>query len=140
MTRHPTFVTATSGVLTRLPAKALKMTECVFTRCPTGGQKKIACIHGLRSEGVLLMKSEKIEIKDAVQEKKFKNCNNFSPSQHGTACCALMHSATYITFTQSGSHFSLLYVFNVCCRVLTKSESLQVHLCHPSVLPCGGVS
>ena len=31
--------------------KTLK-TECVFTRCPTGGQKKIACIHGLRSEGV----------------------------------------------------------------------------------------
>ena len=27
-------------------------TECVFTRCPTGGQKKIACIYGLRSEGV----------------------------------------------------------------------------------------
>ena len=28
-------------------------TECVFTRCPTGGRKKIACIYGLRSEGVL---------------------------------------------------------------------------------------
>ena len=28
-------------------------TECVFTRCPTcGSGKKIACIHGLRSEGV----------------------------------------------------------------------------------------
>ena len=27
-------------------------TECVFTRCPTCGRKKIACIHGLRSEGV----------------------------------------------------------------------------------------
>ena len=27
-------------------------TECVFTRCPTGGWKKIACIYGLRSEGV----------------------------------------------------------------------------------------
>ena len=27
-------------------------TECVFTRCPTGGRKKIACIYGLRSEGV----------------------------------------------------------------------------------------
>ena len=26
--------------------------ECVFTRCPTGGRKKIACIYGLRSEGV----------------------------------------------------------------------------------------
>ena len=27
-------------------------TECVFTRCPTGGRKKNACIYGLRSEGV----------------------------------------------------------------------------------------
>ena len=27
-------------------------TECVFTRCPTGGRKKIACLNGLRSEGV----------------------------------------------------------------------------------------
>ena len=27
-------------------------TECVFTRCPTGGRKKIACIYGLWSEGV----------------------------------------------------------------------------------------
>ena len=27
-------------------------TECVFTRCPTSGRKKIACIYGLRSEGV----------------------------------------------------------------------------------------
>ena len=27
-------------------------TECVFTRCPTCGRKKFACIHGLRSEGV----------------------------------------------------------------------------------------
>ena len=43
-TRHPTFVTATSGVLTR--------TRLPFTRCPTGGRKKIACIYGLRSEGV----------------------------------------------------------------------------------------
>ena len=50
-TLHPTFVTATSGVLTRLPAK-LSKTECVFTRCPTGSRKKIACIYGLRSEGV----------------------------------------------------------------------------------------
>ena len=32
-------------------------TECVFTRCPTGGRKKIACIHGLRSEGVNETKS-----------------------------------------------------------------------------------
>ena len=40
-TRHPTFVTATSGVLTRLPAKLAQKTECVFTvRCPTGGRKK----------------------------------------------------------------------------------------------------
>ena len=27
-----------------------------------------------------------------------------SPSQHRMACCALMHSVTYITFSQSGSH------------------------------------
>ena len=27
-------------------------TECLFTRCPTGGRKKIACIYGIRSEGV----------------------------------------------------------------------------------------
>ena len=27
-------------------------TECVFTRCPTGRCKKIACLNGLRSEGV----------------------------------------------------------------------------------------
>ena len=27
-------------------------TECVFTRCPTGGRKKNVCIYGLRSEGV----------------------------------------------------------------------------------------
>ena len=32
--------------------KNSKKTECVFTRCPTGGRKKIACIHGLQSEGV----------------------------------------------------------------------------------------
>ena len=50
----------------------------------------------------LLMKSEKIEIKDGVQDNKNKN----SPSQHGTACCALMHSAIYITFSQSGSQLS----------------------------------
>ena len=52
----------------------------------------------------LLMKSEKIEIKDAAQDKN--NCNNFSPSQHGTACCVLMHSMIYINFSQSGSHIS----------------------------------
>ena len=32
-----------------------------------------------------------------MQYKTNKNCNNFSPSQHGTARCALMHRATYIT-------------------------------------------
>ena len=57
------------------------------------------------------MKSEKIEIKDAVhRQNKIKNCKTFSSSQHGTACCALMHSATYITCSQSGSHDSLLPV------------------------------
>ena len=35
--------------------------------------------------------------------KKEKKFQRFSP-QHRTACCALMHSATYITFSQSGSH------------------------------------
>ena len=39
-TRHPTFVTATSGVLTRLRPNSQK-TECVFTRCPTCSRKKI---------------------------------------------------------------------------------------------------
>ena len=41
-----------------------------------------------------------------IQQQKIDN--NFSPSQHGMACCALMHSATYITFSQSGSHISLM--------------------------------
>ena len=66
--------------------------------------------HFTKSTYFLLMKSEKIEIKDAVQDNNNnnKNYNNFSPSQHGTACCALMYSVTYITFSQSGSQFNLL--------------------------------
>ena len=32
--------------------KNSQKTKCVFTRCPSGGRKIIACIHGLRSEGV----------------------------------------------------------------------------------------
>ena len=47
-TRHPTFVTATSGVLTRLPAWLSKNRMRVYTL----SNGKIACIHGLRSEGV----------------------------------------------------------------------------------------
>ena len=43
-THHPTFVTATSVVLTRLPAKLSRVRHAV--------EKRIACIHGLRSEGV----------------------------------------------------------------------------------------
>ena len=43
-TRHPTFVTATSGMLTRPSGLTLKKQTC--------GRKKIECIHGLRSEGV----------------------------------------------------------------------------------------
>ena len=45
-TRHPTFVTATSGELTRLPAKLSKNGMRVYTL------SDIVCIHGLRSEGV----------------------------------------------------------------------------------------
>ena len=51
-TRHPTFVTATSGVLTRLPAKLSKNGMCVYTLSDRRSQKKIACLNGLRSEGV----------------------------------------------------------------------------------------
>ena len=50
-TRHPTFVTATSGVLTRLPEKLSKNGMRVYTLSDRRS-KKIACIHGLRSEGV----------------------------------------------------------------------------------------
>ena len=51
-TRHPTFVTATSGVLTRLPAWLSKNRMRVYTLSDLWSEKKIACIHGLRSEGV----------------------------------------------------------------------------------------
>ena len=51
-TRHPTFVTATSGVLTRLPAKLSKNGMRVYTLSDRRSKKKIACIYGLRSEGV----------------------------------------------------------------------------------------
>ena len=47
-TRHPTFVTTTSGVLTRLPAK-LSKTECVHR---SAVENKIASLNGLRSEQV----------------------------------------------------------------------------------------
>ena len=39
-------------VIQRLFRQNSQKTECVFTRCPTGGRKKFACIHGLQSEGV----------------------------------------------------------------------------------------
>ena len=42
----------------------------------------------------------------------------FSLSQHGTACCALMHSTTYITFSQSGSHM-LIYANSVDLTLFT---------------------
>ena len=51
-TRHPTFVTATSGVLTRLPAKLSKNGMRVYTLSDRRSKKKIACLNGLRSEGV----------------------------------------------------------------------------------------
>ena len=51
-----------------------------------------------------------ILMKSKMQNKTKKNCTNFSLSQHGTACCALMHSATYITFSQSGSHLCITFV------------------------------
>ena len=51
-TRHPTFVTATSGVLTRLPEKLSKNGMRVYTLSDRQSKKKIACIYGLRSEGV----------------------------------------------------------------------------------------
>ena len=51
-TRHPTFVTATSGVLTRLPAKLSKSGMRVYTLSDRRSKKKIACLNGLRSEGV----------------------------------------------------------------------------------------
>ena len=50
-TRHPTFGTATSGVLTRLPAKLSKNGMRVYTLSDRRS-KKIACLNGLRSEGV----------------------------------------------------------------------------------------
>ena len=45
-TRHAMFVTATSGVLTRLPPKLSKNRMCVI-------ENKIAGLNGLRSEGVM---------------------------------------------------------------------------------------
>ena len=51
-TRHPTFVTATSGVLTQLPAWLSKNRMRVYTLSDMRSKNKIACIHGLRSEGV----------------------------------------------------------------------------------------
>ena len=50
-TRHPTFVTATSGVLTQLPEKLKKRNACLHAVRQAVG-KKIACLNGLRSEGV----------------------------------------------------------------------------------------
>ena len=51
-TRHPTFVTATSAVLTRLPAKLSKKRNACLHAVRQAVEKKIASIHGLRSEGV----------------------------------------------------------------------------------------
>ena len=49
-TRHPMFVTAMSGVLTRLPAKLSKNGMRVQTSA--SWRLKIAGLNGLRSEGV----------------------------------------------------------------------------------------
>ena len=50
-TRYPTFVTATSGVLTRLPAKLSKKRMRVYTLSDRRSKKN--CVYnGLRSEGV----------------------------------------------------------------------------------------
>ena len=52
-TCHPTFVTATSGVVTRLPAKHSKNGM---------RRQKIACLNGLRSEGVKVGNLRKLVI------------------------------------------------------------------------------
>ena len=54
-------------------------TECVFTRCPTGGQKKIACIYGLRSEGVKngLVKTPLLAVRWASQN--YERCTESFP-------------------------------------------------------------
>ena len=52
VTRHPMFVTAMSGVLTRLPAKLSKNGMHVKTSADRVFENKIAGLNGLRSEAV----------------------------------------------------------------------------------------
>ena len=65
-TRHPTFVTATSGVLTRLPAWLSKNRMRVYTLSDMRSKKKNSCIHGLRSEGVKITKKQYWPVKDSA--------------------------------------------------------------------------
>ena len=51
-TCHPTFVTATSGVLTRASGKILKKRNACLYAVRQAVGKKIVCLNGLRSEGV----------------------------------------------------------------------------------------
>ena len=51
-TRHPTFVTATSDVLTRLPAWLSKNRMCVYTLSDMRSEKKLHVYTASRSEGV----------------------------------------------------------------------------------------
>ena len=69
-TRHPTFVTATSGVLTRLPAKLSKNGMRVYTLSDRRSEKKLRVymyiVYGLQSEGV----------KDIFNKFKFRKSNS----------------------------------------------------------------
>ena len=59
-TRHPTFVTATSGVLTPASGKTLKKRNACLHAVQQAVENKIACIYGLRSEGVNKKKTVKM--------------------------------------------------------------------------------
>ena len=63
-TRHPTFVTATSGVLTRLPEKLSKNGMRVYTLSDRRSEKNCMYIqYGLRSEGVNAEGSLRVKIR-----------------------------------------------------------------------------
>ena len=51
-TRHPTFVTATSGGVDTASGKTLKKRNACLHAVRQAAEKKIACLNGLRSEGV----------------------------------------------------------------------------------------
>ena len=76
-TRHPTFVTATSGVLTRLPAKLSKKRNACLHAVRQAVGKKFACLNGLRSEGVkkTTQKLNKYKILRQAVKKKFACLN-----------------------------------------------------------------